>query len=82
MGKYKKTFELSLKDIRIIEESLHARVNALASSLDYSAEGNVPGVSGENAQMIKKEVSEVRKVLGHLHNQKIWYEPENFVPRG
>ena len=82
MGKYKKTFELSLKDIRIIEESLHARVTELASSLDFDADGNVPKVSGENAQTVKKELADVRKVLGHIHNQKIWYEPENFVPRG
>ena len=82
MGKYKKTFELSLKDIRIIEASLHARVNELASSLEYGAAGNVPQVSGKNAQAIKKELADARKVLGHIHNQKIWYEPEDFVPRG
>ena len=82
MGKYKKTFELSLKDIRIIEDALHRRVKDLASSLGYGADGEAPQMTSEEAQTIKKELADTRKVLGHIHNQKIWYEPEDFVPRG
>lgn len=82
MGKYKKAFELSLKDIRIIEDALHRRVTELASSLGFGADSDAPQVSGEEAQAIKKELADTRKVLGHIHNQKIWYEPEDFVPRG
>jgi len=26
--------------------------------------------------------AEINKLLGHIHNQKIWYDPKNNTPRG
>jgi hypothetical protein len=76
MAKYQKQFELDVKDMDLIEEALNRRVGELAQDLVFTADQT--GDAGSR----HGEIGAIRELLGRLHNQKIWYEPESFVPRG
>ena len=52
-----KKFNLSVRDIDIIESALNDFLN------DKDQQ--------DNQQVVK----EIRRVLGHIHNQKMWYRP-------
>ena len=82
MTKFNRNFQLGLKELRIIEEALHGRVWELVSQIEGGVDGHVPQTGSKNAEALKNDLADVRDVLGHLHNQKIWYEPKDFVPRG
>ena len=55
---------MGLRDLDIIEVSLRQRLNELSKS------------SGKDHH---REISEIRDVLGNLHNQKVWYRPKSSV---
>ena len=65
MTTYNKQFELSIKDIDLIERSLRFQISHLAST--------------ENSAQTKESIEshnkiiELMSVLGTFHNQKIWY---------
>jgi hypothetical protein len=38
---------------------------------------------GETSPQLREEMLEIQKLLGRLHDQKVWYKPKNkFVPGG
>lgn len=82
MPKYRTQFELGIKELQLIEDSLSSRVGELSqASLDLEAdELRLKDCHTVDDKM--KELKEIRELLGRLHEQKIWYEPENFAPRG
>ena len=55
---------MGLRELDIIEVSLHQRLNELSK------------LTGKDHY---KEMSEIRDVLGNLHNQKVWYRPKSSV---
>ena len=55
---------MGLRDLDIIEVSLRQRLNELSKSTSKDSH---------------KEMSEIRGVLGNLHNQKVWYRPKASV---
>ena len=57
-------FKMGLRDLDIIESSLHKRLNELSKS------------TNKDHHM---EMAEIRDVLGYLHNQKVWYRPKSSV---
>lgn len=82
MPKYRTQFEIGLDELRLIEESLTSRVGELSqASLDLNAEKlRLKDCVTVDEKM--KELKEIRELLGRLHEQKIWYEPDSYVPRG
>ena len=63
MTKPNTKFELSVKDVRLIEEALREKMNS---------DGNDPEIK----QSEKKQITEL---LGKIHNQKNWYRRSNGV---
>jgi len=65
MSTYNKEFELSIKDVDLIERSMRFQISHLArtESLAQTHE------SIEN----HKKIVELMNVLSTFHNQKIWY---------
>ena len=65
MTSYNKQFELSIKDIDLIERSLRFQINHLAST----------EASKQTQQSIENhnKIIELMNVLSTFHNQKIWY---------
>lgn len=70
---YNPSFNLNPEQIEIIEEALRAEKGRLATTSEK--EWNERCEHRESAQKINE-------LLGHLHNQKAWYIPDEPVPLG
>lgn len=62
-------FELSVKDIRIIEEALNNKVMRRSQRI----------LEGEDPEILMSEAKEIKDLLGRIHNQKNWYRPSSGV---
>jgi len=62
-------FELSVKDMKIIETALQNKLSRRAERI----------MQGEDADIIQTEAREIRELLGRLHNQKNWYRPSKGI---
>ena len=62
-------FELSVKDIKIIEEALNNKVMRRSQRI----------IDGEDPEILQTEAAEIRDLLGRIHNQKNWYRPKNAI---
>ena len=67
-----KQFELTVRDIEVIESALRAKAGRRGMAI---AEGDV-------SEKLKEEMHEIQELLGRIHNQKHWYSPKEFVPGG
>ena len=63
-------FELTVRDIELIEHALQGKISrrAVSVALDpksvYAAE-------------LQDEINEMRDLLGRIHHQKVWYSPKD-----
>jgi len=69
---YNKNFELTIRDIEIIEHALRAKAGRRGLSI----------AQGETSQQLKDEMHEIQELLGRIHDQKVWFRPKGFVPGG
>ena len=69
MSKPNYNFQLTRKDIDIIETALRAKVGRRSQRI----------IAGEDPEMLQTETSQINDLLGRLHNQKNWYRPKNGV---
>ena len=67
-----KNFELTVRDIEVIEQALRAKAGRRGLAI---AQGDV-------SEKLKEEMHEIQDLLGRIHHQKIWYSPKEFVPGG
>jgi len=65
-------FELTIRDIEIIESALRAKAGRRGLAI----------ASGETSVKLHDEMIEIQQLLGRLHDQKIWFKPDGFVPGG
>jgi hypothetical protein len=80
MPKYRTHFELDIQDIDRIEASLTQRVGDLSRKV-LSATGD--SVAGKpDLTGLQNEIQQLRGLLGRIHEQKIWYAPKDYQPRG
>lgn len=67
MTKYNKTFELSVEDVDLIETALRQTKSELAEQL----------VEQEKLdEDVDQSVRQIHDLLGRLHNQKVFYRPQ------
>lgn len=78
MPKYNTQFELGLSDIDRIEVSLTKRVGELTRKMLVTDQSPVETDSAQ----LHDEIKELRQLLGKLHEQKVWFEPDAYHPRG
>ena len=76
MAKPNTTFNLDVKDLEIIEDALHSVIAKHSSEL---MNVNDAKTSDTNRASVEAEMSEMRELLGRLHNQKIG-SAQNQVP--
>ena len=70
---YNPNIRLNPDQLALIEDALRAEIGRLAK----------PGSKNWNEVTPKHEAArEIRELLGHIHNQKAWYQPEDNVPLG
>ena len=65
MSTYKKNFELSIKDVDLIERSMRSQISHLSDT--------ETSIQTHESKENHKKIVELMDVLGRLHNQKIWY---------
>ena len=61
------TFELSVRDIEIIEHALRAKAGRRGLAI----------AQGETSPQLREEMNEIQEVLGKIHNQKNHYAKFN-----
>ena len=67
-----------LKDGELIENALNSVITKRSSTIINSANNRNTEPTEENCPVeIKGQISELRDLLGKLHNQKVWYRPKN-----
>ncbi|MGB3245390.1 MAG: hypothetical protein WBB25_12710 [Sulfitobacter sp.] len=74
MQTYNRSFELTLKDIDLIEESLRARGREL-SNMRLALTGENPAHM-ESIRVIEQDQRNGEELLGRLHDQKIFFRPK------
>lgn len=60
-------FELSIRDIEIIEHALRAKAGRRGLAI----------AQGETSPQLRQEMNEIQEVLGRIHNQKNFYRPKS-----
>ena len=63
MTKPNTTFELSIRDIEIIEHALRAKAGRRGLAI----------AQGETSPQLRREMNEIQEVLGRIHEQKEFY---------
>ena len=64
MPKANTTFELSIRDVEVIEQALRAKAGRRGLAI----------AMGESSSELRQEMNELQEILGKIHNQKIFYE--------
>lgn len=83
MVKPNTTFNLSVTDIDLIEEALNYQLSRLIERRKTHIESTiVPETELESVRYIDYKISNVRELLGNLHNQKNWYRPKDLYISG
>jgi hypothetical protein len=78
MSKPNTVFNLGLRDIDLIEDAINSVIARRSSTMNMLVESTIKNTSEMPVyQEIRQEVSELRDLLGRLHNQKNWYRPTN-----
>ncbi|MCP4303237.1 MAG: hypothetical protein GY783_21860, partial [Gammaproteobacteria bacterium] len=78
---YKKTFNLNLSDIDVIELCLKNELFIRSNNYRESVERE----NADEIESFKQEVSEITELLGKIHSQKIWFDGDPakpWVPKG
>ena len=65
--KANKKFELSVRDIEVIEQALRAKAGRRGLAI----------AQGETSPELREEMLEIQNLLGRIHEQKIWFRPKN-----
>jgi hypothetical protein len=83
MVKPNTTFNLSIDDINLIEEALNYQLSRLTEQRITHIESTiVPADQLDSVKYIDYQISNVRELLGSLHNQKNWYRPNGVYVSG
>lgn len=56
-------FELSVRDIEIIEHALRAKAGRRGLAI----------ANGETSPQLREEMIEIQQLLGRIHEQKVWF---------
>ena len=60
-------FDLSIRDIEIIEIALRAKAGRRGLAI----------AQGESSPELRREMNEIQEVLGRIHEQKVWFRPKD-----
>jgi len=66
MAKPNLKFDLSVRDIEVIEHALRAKAGRRGIAI----------ASGNHSEELRREMLEIQELLGKLHDQKVWYRPK------
>lgn len=72
MPRFNDKFELSIEDMELIEEALRRSKRELAGEALGTARCDM-----KNGEEAADSVRQIHDLLGRLHNQKVFYRPQN-----
>lgn len=75
MAAYNRTFDLSISDVDLIEESLRARGRELSRMRLALSQDNPTYL--ESIRVIEEDQRAGEELLGRLHDQKVFFRPKN-----
>lgn len=75
MPSFNRTFDLTISDVELIEESLRARGRELCRMRLALADDNPADM--ESIRVIEQDQRMGEELLGRLHDQKIFYRPRS-----
>ena len=67
MVKANKKFNLSVRDIEVIEQALRAKAGRRGLAI----------ANGETSPQLREELRELQDLLGRIHDQKVWFRPKD-----
>ena len=62
-----KQFDLSIRDIEVIESALRAKAGRRGMAI----------VQGDTSEQLHAEMTEITELLGRIHDQKNWYRAKD-----
>lgn len=68
MSSYNKNFDLTVEDMDLIEDALREVTTKLSSEAVSAKDSAAPAI---------EKARHINDLLGRLHNQKIFYRPQN-----
>jgi hypothetical protein len=77
MPSYNRDFKLSVSDVDLIEEALRARGRELCRMRRALSDEDVANI--EAIRVIEDDQRTGEELLGRLHDQKVFYRPNNTV---
>ena len=69
MVKANEKFNLSIRDIEIIEQALRAKAGRRGLAI----------ANGETSPQLREELRELQELLGRIHDQKVWFRPKDKI---
>tara|TARA_B100000902_G_scaffold122908_1_gene122944 strand:- start:1441 stop:1659 length:219 start_codon:yes stop_codon:yes gene_type:complete len=66
LAKANTKFELSIRDIEIIEQALRAKAGRRGLAI----------AEGETSPQLREEMEEIQELLGRIYHQKVWFRPK------
>ena len=80
MSKPNTKFELTVRDVEIIELALQQQMRKLNVRRETSIQSTIkPEWELESVREIDAELKEIHQLLGRLHNQKNFYRPKDTI---
>ena len=76
-------FELTVRDIDIIEHALRDRIRKVSQHRMTVIESTIK--AKEELQSVKladQEITEIDQLLARIHDQKVWYRPKKVYVSG
>ena len=67
MTKPNSTFELTVRDIEIIEIALRSKAGRRGMAI----------AQGDTSEQLREEMYEIQELLGRIHSQKRWFRPKD-----
>ena len=67
MTKPNNTFELTVRDIEIIEIALRSKAGRRGMAI----------AQGDTSERLREEMYEITDLLGRIHSQKRWFRPKD-----
>ena len=67
-----KTFDINVRELQVIEDALNKILDQQLKKLSYS-QSTVIQIQAESS------ITEIRALLGSLHNQKTWFRPNDKI---
>lgn len=69
--KYNRQFELDINELYLVEAALSEKVERIVERMMTNK------LDAAETFQSQEEISNIQKLLGNLHNQKIWYRPKD-----